>query len=160
MISDDAVCLLDMLQEILERDGELHLRHVDLPPGRLGLAHFRQRLVTLARGLDRGEWRGTLGHELMHLKRGPVAREHAEAEEEEVQRETAAMLVPPGPALAQLGREWSDGEIQEFASRFVVDRDTIETALDQAGVPETPARGSVPVPRLPVFIELGSASRR
>ncbi|MBW0090518.1 ImmA/IrrE family metallo-endopeptidase [Pseudonocardia oceani] len=95
----------------------------------MGATVFGESLVAIAPDLTPNEWRSTLAHELVHLARGPVSTERAAVEEHQVQKETARMLVPAGPALAQLDRQWTEQEIQDLAARFAVDRDTVETAL-------------------------------
>jgi hypothetical protein len=127
--------LLTALRQVLDRNGEITIRHAHLDAGLMGLTTYRDNTVDLAPDLDAAEWRATLAHELVHLTRGPVPRALAAVEEIAVQRETAALLVPAGPALAQLDRAWSDQEIQELAARYAVDRDTIETVLDPPPLP-------------------------
>lgn len=129
----DAVGLIQTLRDVLVRHGDLTIRMADLN-GALGRTQFATRTVHLAPGQSLPEMRSTLVHELVHLLRGPVPRRLAATEEVAVQHQTARILVPDGPELAAR-RRWTDEDMQELAARYLVDRDTIEVALDPPTVP-------------------------
>ncbi|GEL17649.1 ImmA/IrrE family metallo-endopeptidase [Pseudonocardia asaccharolytica] len=130
----DAVGLIQALYDVLTRRGRLSLHMTDLPTGALGFTHFDSQTVYLAAGQTLPEMRSTLVHELVHLLRGPVPRRLAATEEVAVQHQTAHLLVPDGAELAGQ-RRWTEEDLQELAARYLVDRDTIETALNPPTIP-------------------------
>lgn len=129
-----AVCLEGLLWSALEAHGEITLRAAELP-GLLGETDFVRRTVTFARDLDPAQWRATLGHELLHLLRGPALVDDVEHEEAEVRRLTAQMLVPTVAALADAGSDWRREDVTRIAARAAVDEDTVAAGL---GLPHPP----------------------
>lgn len=123
----DAVCLLVTLREALDRHGEVVVRQADLP-GLLGAAEY-PAVVYLAVGLTTAQLRGTLAHELVHLRRGPVPPARAGDEEVAVRREAALILVPGAPVPADLGAGWTEQDIAELAARYEVDPDVAQAAV-------------------------------
>lgn len=142
-LHDDALCVLSTLHKILNRDGELTVRIADLQ-GALGVTAFRERCIYLRPGMTFAEWRSTLTHELVHAYRGAVPADEAAREEVLVQHATARLLIPSGSALSQLDQRWKPEDITDLAARFVVDHDTVETALNPPTIPLM-----IPSPRTP-----------
>lgn len=142
---DLAVRLLSILREVLTRHGAVTIREVDIDE-LMGVTVFDSHTIALSPDLSPCEWRSTLAHELMHLLRGPVPHRLAATEEAAVRHETATRLFPDGQALAELGREWSDEELQSLAARYGVDRGIIDDVV--LGAPTLPFP-KIPAPRYP-----------
>lgn len=129
-----AARLIHQLVKALAAHGEVTIRLADL--GTLaGLTCFASRTVHVDHRLGLPAFVATLGHELTHLVRGPVAPEHAAAEEIEVRRETADLLIPAAPLLRSIPRQWTAAEIAALARSSGVDTPTARDAVNPPAIP-------------------------
>lgn len=112
-----AAVMLDLL-----RDAAITVRLGDLGSNVLGEVEFASRLITINRAVTPGQFRATLAHELVHLRRGPCYEGREDHEEELVTMETATLLVPP----ELIPRGASPAVVAEL---FGVDEDLARTAI-------------------------------
>jgi hypothetical protein len=81
------------------------------------------------------EWRCTLLHELVHLARGPVPPDQADAEEDIVNHLTSLLLLPDAEELIMRQGPWTREQMRELAEARCVDMDTVEAALNPPTMP-------------------------
>lgn len=70
------------------------LRWAELPADTYGFTDWRSRTITLATGMSFEERRCTITHEVEHVLRGPASSCRRLAEEAEVDRISARLLLP------------------------------------------------------------------
>lgn len=117
------------LRRVIEQHGSITLNGAELPDRLMGCTDFERHEVTVDERLSLPQWRTTLVHELVHLRRGPVPVEAAAREEAAVQREATDILVPAGSALSQLDSAWAGWEVDQLAAVYAVDRETMLDAI-------------------------------
>lgn len=129
--------LAEQLYTVLRQCGKVTIRLADL--GRhAGLTNFRTDEIAVDHRLDFPAFRGTLVHELIHLRRGPVPEHLAAAEEVAVRHETADVLLP---ALRYLSRHrdtalgWTDADTHLAALRAKVDCGVVLDAISPPTMP-------------------------
>ena len=104
-----------------------------LPFGTWGLTNFAARSVTLATGMDAGELRSTLAHEIMHLERGQITAETEHAEELVCDLVAASRLVPIGQLVGLAQRVEHEGR-EAVTRSLVIDEKMLEVALELEAV--------------------------
>lgn len=109
----------------LLRDAPIGVRLGDLGTNILGEVDFATRVITINHAVTPGQFRSTLTHELVHLRRGPCYEGREDREEELVAMETAALLVPP--EMIPL-----DAHPRAIAELFGVDEDLARIAIRMA----------------------------
>lgn len=112
-----AAVMLDLL-----RDAPITIRLDRLGSRVLGEVDFATRVIAINFAVTPGQFRSTLTHELIHLRRGPCYEGREDQEEEVVAMETAALLVPPELIPA-------DANPRGIAELFGVDDDLARIAI-------------------------------
>jgi hypothetical protein len=97
-----------------------------LPPGLLGLTDHASRTILLAEGQTQRQRRCTIAHEIAHVERGPIPREHTVREEREVDQLTARRLIPFERLMDAC--RWARN-LHELADELWVDEETVTTRL-------------------------------
>jgi len=124
-----AVRVLNQFVKALAARGEVTFRVADLGH-RDGLTHFPTNTVYIDHRLGLRRIIGTIAHELTHLVRGEVDDPRDEAAEElQVRRETADLLIPAAPVLRAIPRQWTAAELDYAARAAGVDVPTIRDAV-------------------------------
>lgn len=103
------------------------LRWEQLPGDLMGLTDWSTRTVTLTTGLSEAERRCTIAHETRHIERGPFPRHLEAAEEAEVDRLTARLLLPDVRRLGAVMAAAPD--VAAAASELWVDELVLEARL-------------------------------
>lgn len=95
-------------------------------PGAHAAVWPRRRLMVIASGQSRTEWRACVAHEIVHLDRGDTAacstRWHERRLERQVDREAARRLIPIDAFIDAL--RWTNDDA-ELAEILAVDLDTL-----------------------------------
>lgn len=136
------------LYAALRQRGQVTIRLADLGPN-AGITDFHSGQVAVDHRLDFAAFRGTIAHELTHLRRGPVPEHLADAEEVAVRHETADVLLP---ALRYAARHretiagWTDEQTQAVAALAQVDCGIVQDAISPPTMPMpvVPAARAVP----------------